>query len=158
MKLLAIDPGSEYSGYVIIDYNRKIIDCGKVDNYTMLEIVSQTHENTTCVMEKIACYGQAVGAYVFDTCTWSGRLLQRWYDVHQTEVHMILRREVKMCLCDKIVGINDAVIRRCLLDIYGEKGTKKAPGNTYGVSADAFAALGVAETFLQRREKSHVEQ
>ena len=64
------------------------------------------------------------------------------------------RKTVKMHLCSAIVGINDAVIRQRLIDLFGpgkdvEIGTKKKPGPLYGLHGDEWAALAVAVTYAE---------
>jgi hypothetical protein len=94
-------------------------------------------------IEMIASYGMAVGAEVFETCVWIGRLVAAWAGPH-TFVH---RREVKLHLCGDSRA-KDANIRQALIDRYGPGkeraiGKVKAPGPLYGVTADQWSAVAV---------------
>ena len=90
----------------------------------------------------IACYGMAVGAEVFETCVWIGRYLEK----AQGDMSRIKRGEVKMHLCHSMKA-KDSNIRQALIDRFGAPGTKKAPGLTFGLSGDMWAAFAVAVTY-----------
>jgi hypothetical protein len=104
----------------------------------------------TLAVEMIASYGMPVGREVFETCVWIGRFVQAW----QPGAHeFVYRRDVKMYLC----GSNrakDGNIRQALLDLVGPQGTKKAPGPTYGLRGDEWAALAVAVTISGAEAKA----
>jgi hypothetical protein len=96
--------------------------------------------------------GMAVGAEVFETCFWSGRFAERWFDNGGTW-DRIKRHQVKMHICGNMRA-KDANIRTALIDMFGpgkEKaiGTKKNPGPLYGVSGDVWQALAVAVTYAE---------
>ena len=100
----------------------------------------------------------AVGATVFDTCRWVGRFEEAWkrlYGVHTFQ--LVPRRQVKGYVCEDSRA-KDANIRAALIDYYGPGkraavGLKAAPGPLYGFRADMWAALGVAFTVQQVRER-----
>jgi hypothetical protein len=161
--ILAIDPGPEFSAYVILDRNGvphqpcdALPRADRVDNWEMrrrLQFVDR-HYSPRIVCEMVACYGQPVGKEVFQTCVWIGRYIEL---VNAPErFHCIERAEVKKHLCHKVVGINDSVIRQALIDRFGpgkEKaiGKKKTPGPLYGITADEWAALALGVTFLEQQ-------
>jgi len=107
------------------------------------------------VLEKVACYGMAVGETIFETVFWSGRFIQKLIDLKSEwgeEVHWdrIERREVKLHLCGTMKA-KDANIRQALIDRFGEPGKKKSQGVLYGIKADQWAALAVGVTYAETR-------
>ena len=111
-------------------------------------------------VEMIASYGMAVGASVFETCTWIGRFEEAWAARRcESEMHRVKRHEVKMAVCHDSRA-KDANIRQALLDRWGGKeqavGTKKRPGPLYGVKKDIWAALAVAVTQGDKSEPDSV--
>lgn len=138
MKVLAIDPGTTQSGYVL--YDGKVITAGVMDNGELLQIVRDDRSDMLAI-ENIVSYGNVVGAETFQTCRWIGRFQEAW--PCPDEVHLVKRADVK-----KALGLpgsaKDKDVNAALLAQVGPKGTKKAPGPTYGVTSHAWAALGVA--------------
>ena len=150
MKILAIDPGPTESAYVLLDGERICLK-GKEPNDEMRSILFALCDADIVAIEKIASYGMAVGAEVFETCVWTGRFIERMSqrDPLLTRLRRIPRGDVKMHLC-KSMRAKDGNIRQALIDRLGAPGTKKAPGATYGVSADIWAALAVGITALDK--------
>lgn len=148
MKVLAIDPGNIESGFVHWD-GSKILHHGKFENDRILDIIKQ-EEYDVLLLEMIASYGMAVGKEVFETCVWIGRFQQ----AHNESRHpypnckLVFRREVKLHHCQSAKA-KDSNIRQALIDKYGDKGTKKAPGVTYGLSADTWQAFALATHFTE---------
>ncbi|WP_293705513.1 hypothetical protein [Stenotrophomonas sp. UBA7606] len=144
MRVLAIDPGTTQSGYVL--YDGKVITAGVMDNGELLQIVRDDRSDCLSI-EQIVSYGKAVGQETFDTCVWAGRFMQAW--ACPDEVHMVRRAEVK-----KELGLSGAAkdkqVNAALLQRVGPKGTKKDKGPTYGVASHAWAALGVAVVAMKR--------
>jgi hypothetical protein len=138
-RILAIDPGTHQSGYVVYEAGR-VHEVGIIPNHDMLARVA-ANDCDVLAIEKIVSYGRAVGQEVFDTCEWAGRFRQVWGC--PDESLSITRLEVK-----KRVGLRgsatDSQVNKRLLEIVGPKGTKANPGPTYGVSTHSWAALGVA--------------
>lgn len=156
--VLAVDPGSEQSAWMLYDGSRAI-SFGIQDNYTLLERLrdGDLHGESTpydpLAIEMIASYGMPVGREVFETCVWIGRFIQAWSGPHE----LIYRREVKLHLCGQ-ARAKDPNIRAALIDRFGpgrEKavGTKRSPGPLYGVAADVWSALAVAVTYSDRQGK-----
>lgn len=144
-ELLAIDPGNTESAYVAIDpTDCRPVDFGKVSNGELLGHL-QWFMGPVYV-EMIASYGMPVGAEVFETCVWIGRFVEAWGGGAS---RLVYRREVKLHLCAN-PRAKDANIRQALIDKWGGKlaavGSAKSRGPLYGVSADVWAALGVAVT------------
>ena len=151
MRILAIDPGTDQSGWCVFD-GEVVVASGVMPNAEMLEYVQRSHFEVNAhglAVEMIASYGMPVGREVFETCVWIGRFIQAWY--RPEGVQLIYRRDVKLHLCGSPKA-KDANIRQALLDrfprIGGGKtpqvGTKAKPGPLYGVSSHAWAALAVA--------------
>lgn len=149
MTVLAIDPGPELSAFVVWD-GRTVSEFGKWPNQRLLEwIILRVDIRHMCI-EKIASYGMAVGAEVFETCYWSGRFAQAFTG---GTVDRIARIPIKMHLCHN-PRANDASIRQAIIDRFGGKdvaiGRKANPGPLFGVKADTWAALAVALTWLDQ--------
>lgn len=146
--LLAIDPGTTHSGYVVIDDGGVQLS-GVAENGEMFELIAAHGSNIA--IEMIASYGMAVGREVFETCLWIGRFMQAAGPDH---VRLVYRKDVKLHLCGS-PRAKDANIRQALIDRWGGKaeavGNVKKPGPLYGVKSHAWAALGVAVTALETK-------
>jgi hypothetical protein len=156
MRILAIDPGNIESAFVVYE-DGKIFDKGKLENVAMLGMINHNPEfifSEHLAIEMVACYGMAVGKTVFDTCVWIGRFIQAW----NKDYTQIYRRDVKMFLCNSTKA-KDGNVRQAIIDRYpptgGGKipqiGTKKQPGQLFGIHDDIWAALGVAITFSETK-------
>lgn len=165
MKVLAIDPGSERSAYVLMnsDYTVSNGTAGKFSNDLTLKLAKDLGAiwgtELTVVIEMVASYGMAVGKEVFDTCVWIGRFTQAAMDAG-CPVHYVLRMEEKMCLCHSSRA-RDGNIRQALIDRFARfdkksgKGTRKCPDTFYGFAADMWAAFAVGVTWLDRQKGSN---
>jgi len=144
MRILAIDPGTDESGWCILT-DGIVSESGVMANNQLLAVVSgwDIYREDTLAIEMIASYGMAVGREVFETCVWVGRFQQAWREPES--VKLVYRRDVKLHLCGTVKA-KDANIRQALIDLLGPQGTKKTPGATFGVKSHAWAALGVAVT------------
>lgn len=153
MTILAIDPGTEQSGWCQFDDGR-VVASGVMLNAEILEMLYLAERRDWAdhlAIEMIASYGMAVGREVFETCVWIGRFVQAWSC--PDEVKLVYRKDVKMHLCGTTKA-KDANIRQALLDLFprtgGGKtpqiGIKAQPGPLFGVSSHAWPALGVAVT------------
>ena len=146
MKLLALDPGSFQSAFLLFDIEREeILDKGILPNTEIFKMLLESDADHLCI-EAIASYGMAVGAEVFETVFWSGRFTEYWISVLNKPTSRLFRRDVKMNLCNSMRA-KDANIRQALIDRFGQPGTKKAPGKTYGISKDIWSALAIAVTW-----------
>ena len=167
MRILAIDPGTIRSAYVVYEWSGcavgSVLAHGIYSNDKILSVVATTHHDHMAI-EMIASYGMAVGATVFETCVWIGRFIQKdacnWRQPHRDGAHTkVYRKDVKMHLCGS-PRAKDANVRQAIIDMYpatgGGKtpqvGTKSKPGPLYGVSKDVWAALGVAITYRDSYE------
>lgn len=152
--VLAIDPGPVRSAYAVIRRNDLAIkEFGILENQQLISRLAEICHNTSIeiAVEMIASYGMAVGASVFETCVWIGRILQA-VDPNGTRSVRIYRKDVKMTLCGATKA-KDANIRQAIIDrysaLYGENCTKKN-GMLYKVSKDTWAAIAVGLTVINK--------
>lgn len=146
--ILAIDPGTTQSGWVLYDGER-VHSSGVEGNDAMLQRVQHWQSEVTLAIEMVASYGMPVGREVFETVVWIGRFQQAWHDPEA--VQMVYRRDVKLHLCGTSKA-KDPNVRQAILDLFARTGggatpqigTKAQPGPLYGVSTHAWPALGVA--------------
>ena len=154
--ILAIDPGNEYSAYVIVtnDLN-EIIQKDKVLNDELLKVINEfgfDNRIDYVAIEMVASYGMAVGKTVFDTCVWIGRFYQAIYKQYSIEPMFIYRKDEKMCLCGNMKA-KDSNIVQALIDRFAPytpnkgKGTKKEQGFFYGFKKDIWQSFAVAVAF-----------
>lgn len=146
--ILAIDPGNEFSAYVVLDKNLKPICFEKIKNEELREKffdIMMDYPIKNVAIEMIACYGMAVGKTVFDTCIFIGQLKEL---ALTTDVipKFIYRKEEKMNLCHTMKA-KDSNVSQALRDRFGEKGTKKNKGWFYGFKADVWQAYAVGVTY-----------
>lgn len=153
MNILAIDPGTDESGYAALCAG-ELAASGVMPNAEMLAYLGRHHWHVNgyaLAIEMVASYGMPVGHEVFETVRWVGRMQQAWHS--PDAVHLIYRRDVKLHLCNSAKA-KDANVRQAILDLYprtgGGKtpqvGTKGQPGPLYGVSSHAWSALAIAIT------------
>jgi len=152
--ILGIDPGPEQSGWAIYEGqdgdSRTPIVSGVSANEDLLSIIVE-HAYSHLAIEKIASYGMAVGADIFETCFQSGRMAQAYYEAGgMFDLIRVTRQEVKLHLCHDSRA-KDANIRQALIDKLGPPGIKSSPGPTYRVKSHAWAALAVAVTAAETR-------
>jgi hypothetical protein len=145
MRILAIDPGTTHSAYVIWDNKaQKILSFDIQENSKLLSTLI-LEEFDWLAIEMIASYGMAVGASVFETCVWTGRFIQEalYTCLRHTKLY---RKDIKMHLCGN-TRAKDGNVKQALIDRLGAPGKKKTPGPTYGLKKDLWQALAVAVTF-----------
>jgi hypothetical protein len=146
MTLLAIDPGPIQSAWLIYEDGRPT-EFGIDPNDVVLAILGESTADDLAV-EMIASYGMPVGAEVFETCIFIGRLLQLWEGTNDGETHLVYRKAVKLHLCGS-ARAKDANVRQALIDRYGPGkdaaiGRKANPGALHGVTSHIWSALAVA--------------
>lgn len=148
--ILAIDPGTQQSGWAVLDSGR-VKESGVSPNASVLErirvlggyIKAGLHAPMTLAVERFEARGMAIGDESVETVMWTGRFIQAWH--HPEAVVRVKRSAVKLHLCGT-TRAKDANVRQALIDKLGPPGTKKAPGPTHGVASHAWAALAVAVT------------
>jgi hypothetical protein len=153
MKILAIDPGTTESAYVVFDGEEIIIK--RKDPNSNTKAFLSFSDADILVIEMIASYGMPVGKEVFETCVFIGRMIEKW-KVTSEPMHkpciLVYRKDIKMHICGTMKA-KDGNIRQALIDRFGEPGTKKNPGKTYGISSDIWQALAVAVYAYDNMEK-----
>lgn len=143
--ILAIDPGTEQSGWCFFSAGEKCVrDSGVAPNATVLRNIIPFYDKVSVLaIEMVASYGMPVGREVFETVRWIGRFQQAWRAPE--EVRLIYRRDVKLHLCGSMRA-KDPHVWQALIDKLGPVGTKANPGPLYGVKSHARSALAVAVT------------
>jgi len=154
MRILAIDPGNVQSALVLLNTDTQEILFKAIlpNQECFLAFKREATAADVCIIEQVAGMGMVVGETVFETAVWSGRFWQM-LDSLGYKVERIKRNEIKNILCGSSRA-KDKNIRQRLIDIFGEQGTKKNPGKTYGMKADMWAALAVAVAWdMKQKEK-----
>lgn len=157
--ILAIDPGNEESAFCFINkWSYEPIYFAKMKNKEAVEAIKKfiadhrmycTYE---AAIERVASYGMAVGASVFQTCEWIGRFSQILEDTC-FNVTYIYRKDEKMNICGQMKA-KDSNIRVALIDRFAKhdlktgKGTKNNPDWFYGFAKDVWASYAVGVTYL----------
>lgn len=124
MKILAIDPGNIESAFVLLnpDYTISNGNFFKFGNDNVLGTIQSLGgiygDQLTVVIEKVASYGMAVGAEVFDTCIWIGRFTEAAIE-RGCQVEYVYRMDEKMALCHDSRA-KDANIRQTLGDVFAD--------------------------------------
>lgn len=136
--IFAIDPGPKLSAYLIWNGSH-ILEKDILENYDLRCLLGTRNDSARLVIEWIESYGLAVGKEVFETCKWCGRFEEAYHG----EVGYLTRKEIKIHHCHTSRA-NDSNVRTALIDRFGEPGTKKAPGLTYGLKKDLWSAFAIA--------------
>lgn len=144
---IGLDPGPTESAMVIWDGTMIRGAALQPNDFILRRLREMRDSGHQLVIEKVASYGMAVGAEVFETVFWSGRFAEAFGIEH---VHRITRGEVKIHLCHSMRA-KDANVRAAICDRFGgeklAKGTKANPGRLYGISTHLWAALAVVLTW-----------
>lgn len=149
MRVLAVDPGTRQSAYVLTNDNRPAA-FDKLDNCQMLDTLPVVvDQSTTVAIEMVASYGMAVGADVFETCVWIGRFMEVIRLVTGDVPTLVYRRDIKLHHCGSAKA-KDPNIVQALIDRFAPevpnrgKGTVKQPGWFHGFKADIWQAYALA--------------
>lgn len=136
MRVFAIDPGPERSGWVLYD-GRTVVQHGLEHNPMLLAqlAILPFSSDLTVVVEQMANFGHAVGRTIFDTVFWAGRFVQQ-VESHGGRWDQMTRPRVKLSIC-RSVKATDADVRRALLLRFGE-------GPLEGIATHQWAALALA--------------
>lgn len=154
--IFAIDPGNEFSAYVLVDDNLKPIEFDKCANDMLLKKIFELFmiRDIKChvAIEMVASYGMSVGKTVFDTCVWIGRFYEKIYSYTNIKPTFIYRKDEKMSLCHTMKA-KDSNIVQALVDRFAPntsnkgKGTKNNKGFFYGFKKDIWQAMAVAVSY-----------
>jgi hypothetical protein len=160
--VLAIDPGSQFSGWLVYQpATASVRAFGKVPNDELLAALRTGDwvdwpAVDVVVIEAIEPrYGLQMGWETLDTSRWTGRFQEA---AHPRPVVLLRRSEILRHLevvtsprkGEKRVSA-DSGVRQALTDRFGGKeaaiGRKATPGPLHGITADVWAALAVAVVF-----------
>jgi hypothetical protein len=125
---------------MIMDGGRITSGFDKADNEEVRQMIYDKPFDAI-ICEEIRCYGMSVGQSTFDTVRWTGAFQEIARMVH-IPFHFVGRKEVVLHWCNS-PRASDANVSRALKDYYGEKGTKKNPGPTFGIKDDIWSALAI---------------
>lgn len=150
MIILAIDPGSSLSAFVVYDIERKQIkDKRHCDNREVLAAIKGLREGTDieCMaIESVKSYGNIMGDTMLLTCEWIGRFIQVW----DKRYIKLPRKTIVSRLCQN-PRAKDSNVRQALIDRFSEGlesggalGCKNKQGPLYGFKNDLWSALAVA--------------
>lgn len=154
MALMAIDPGSERSAWVVLDEGRRVLAHAKGANEGVLDMLrAPVPDVTHVVIEHMSPRGMPTSAQEMETLWWAGRLYEAasaWAIVHR-----VTRDAVKLHLAGRRSGVTDATVRALLIDRYGGTGgraaavgTKARPGPLHGVRADEWQCIALGLCYL----------
>lgn len=154
--ILAIDPGPKTCGAALYDPGaQRVLWADKAAPVASLcDHLWTPHPETPwwgssplVLIERVRSYGKS-GNSLFETSEAVGRLYQSALSAG-LEVHLVPRKWVVRALGadrkDAPGGKTpDSKVIAAMLALVGPKGTKAAPGPTYGVTSHAWQALGLA--------------
>lgn len=148
--IVGVDPGPVESGVVMLDHE-KVTFADVMPNDPVLHLLRGMRDRAV-VFEQIAAMGMSVGASVFETVFWTGRMYEAARLAGASPLVRIKRLDVKLHLCNS-ARAKDTNVRQALLDRFGGTdavGTKKKPGPLFGVTSHAWSALALAVVFADR--------
>lgn len=164
MRIIAIDPGTEKSGWCVLDcIADRLEGFGWDDNEAVRNSVPRRFgfgefSKDVLAIEMIASQGMAVGKETFRTVWWTGRFADTWLRTAGYLPMEVYRKDVKLHLCGQ-TRAKDKNVRQALIDHYGGEGGKDAaigkkasPGPLFGVSNHVWSALAVAKTAQARMQ------
>jgi len=140
-----------------------LFEYAKIENEALLIQIQKIidyyfDEDIIFAIEGIVNYGMPVGNNTIRTITYYGRLYQFLLarGVKKEDIYIVSRQEVKKHHCGGATVAKDGNIRQALIDKYGEPGTQKNVGFTYGIVNDMWSAFGIAtyiyESIIQGKE------
>lgn len=177
MKIMAIDPGTTESAYVIIDDQYQILSADKVGNDVILSIIADAPGLDAVIIEDIeprysstdrSAAGAVMGQSTIETIKAFGRF--SWQaSLRGLMVGSIFRRDERSCLIPtKRNGLPplpetapkhaDGQIRASLIRRFARhdkergRGTKANPDTFYGFRGDMWQAMAVGVTWLDRKK------
>lgn len=159
MRIIAVDPGSERSAWVIFDTVSMLpVRHGIDDNGVLVSALPGFVD--AMVIEWMQPRGMPTSAQEYETLFWIGRFVQHVVESpHDVVVDRLSRLRVKQHICGRN-SANDSNIIAALIDRYGGTGGRAAavgvkarPGPLYGVSRDVWQALALAITYWETRDE-----
>lgn len=142
--LYAIDPGYTHSALVGIEPEEhfQVILHTYLENEEMCAYLKESADTSPLIIEMFEARGMPIGQDSIMTVWWSGRFFEAW----DGTAYILPRRDIKIHVFGSTRGVNDAVVRRYLIDRYGPEekvavGSKKNPGPLYGMTPHERDAL-----------------
>ena len=111
--ILAVDPGTEKSGWCLLAPDGEVHDFGWSENEDVQVRANELSAFEVLLIEDISNYGMAVGRDTFETVKWMGR-----FDTVHHNHEYITRPTIKAALCNSVKA-TDANIRQAVIDWYG---------------------------------------
>lgn len=156
MKLLAIDPGTSQSAYIVFDIERKIpLHNGTLPNRDLQSDLTRKPPIFRCecmAIEQVTGSGMIAGNEIFETAYWSGVFCQAWEQSTGLPFMRIPRQTVKKHVLGKATG-GDPEVTAALYKYYGGAvkgiGSKSLPGPMAGIKSHERSALAVAIAFCK---------
>ena len=135
--ILAIDPGSAQSAFVLFDpWKQRIVSMGIEQNPVVLkQLTLGTPRMTVFAIERVASFGFCVGKEVFETCEWVGRFLHA-AERQPITIFPVYRKQVVTHHTGKSTN-GDKEIRAAMIDRFAKE---KLAGCKY----DLWSALAIA--------------
>lgn len=151
MRVLAIDPGTTDSAFVLFD-GARVLEHGQLENAALKARIKARAfggGEWRAVFEEIENMGMPAGREVFKTVQWTGRFMEaagddRW--------DLVTRRAVKLHLCGDMRA-KDANVRQSLIDRFGGSAAIKKAGPLHGVGSHRWSALAVAVTWWDTKRE-----
>lgn len=149
--IMAIDPGSTKSAWVVYDrINKSVVQHQYCYNPSLLLWLS-TPGDFDYAIEYPRARGEMLYNQLIDTIYWIGR----FDEMVNGAMTKIDRKDVKMVLLGTCAGVGDKHVRTAVINSFpatgggklGQIGLKKSPGPLYGISGDVWSALAVALTY-----------
>lgn len=140
--ILAIDPGNEFSAYVVFEESSETpVEFNKIPNEEMIKVIDLWKDKTEkAVVEAMAAFG-AGSSTLFDTCIWIGIFSERY---GRSRVQYVFRKTYISYLLGNSRA-NDSHVRQYLIQRYGDTNKTKQKGNRLeGIRADMWQALAIA--------------
>jgi hypothetical protein len=156
-QILAIDPGSERSAWVVLNpVTGRLRAFTKQPNCELLASLRAgvSPDVDVVVIEWMSPRGMPTSAQEMETMWWAGRFTEAAFP---TRVERLTRDTVKLHLTGRRAKVTDTNVRAALIDRFGgiggklaAVGLKASPGPLYGLHADCWAALAVAVTWADQ--------
>lgn len=171
VRILAIDPGSERSAWLLLQDGRPKLMGGTATDEPMYAHGIEANDDVlealrvggapgtgllvdvdVVVIEQMRGFLRTAGLEVFETCRWAGRFEEA---ARPTPVALVGRKEVVVHLTGSARS-GDVEVRAALIDRFGGVGGKAAavglkasPGPLYGIAKDVWSALAIALTYAE---------
>jgi hypothetical protein len=154
--VIGIDPGPTMSGVVVLQTDMRPIACGHITNdHAERMILCLSPDHVVC--EDIVAYGLSVGASTFDTAKQIGRYEVRADLLGACSFALLNRRDIKLLTCGDAKA-KDKDILAAMIQTWGEPGTAKKPGPTFGFTSHTWSALAVCTAWLTKRRDENVRK